>query len=82
MLQRVMIVQGQTESVINRWSSHATVARLADWYEVVKLRSWRYEGMVSSREKLENLEALAYEVEVRLKENVQILGHVQENSAF
>jgi hypothetical protein len=42
----------------------------------------KYKQMVSSPDKLENLGALAYEVEVRLKENVQTLGHVQENSLF
>ena len=75
-------MQGQTESVINRWSSHATVARLADWNEVGKVRLWRYEQMISSPDKLENLGELAYEAEARLKGNIQTLGHVQENSAY
>jgi hypothetical protein len=38
--------------------------------------------MVSSPDKLETLIAQAYEAEVRLKENVQILGYVQENSTY
>jgi len=37
-LQHVMIVQGQNESVINRWSLHATAARLVNWNEVRKVR--------------------------------------------
>jgi len=52
-----MTVQGQSESVINRWSSHATVARLADLNEVRKVRFGRYEQMVSSPDKMENLGA-------------------------
>jgi hypothetical protein len=38
--------------------------------------------MVSSPDELENLGALDYEAEVRLNENVQKLGQVQENRAY
>jgi hypothetical protein len=38
--------------------------------------------VISSPDKLENLGALSYEAEVRLKENIQKLDHVQENSAY
>jgi hypothetical protein len=38
--------------------------------------------MISSSDRLVNSGALAYEAEVRLKENIQKLGHVQENGAY